>query len=47
MNNPWKDINLDDYEQHMSSENVQQLQTLNKLMKEQLSSYKVKSVMIL
>ena len=34
MKNPWLDIPLDDYEGHMSSADVGQLQTLNKLFKE-------------
>lgn len=45
--NPWKNINLNDYEKHMSLENVYQLQTLNQMMKEQLTQYNYKSIMIL
>lgn len=45
--NPWKDIPLDDYENHMSLDSVNQLQTLNMIMKEQFSSYPVSDVMIL
>lgn len=45
--NPWKDIPLDDYENHMSLDSVNQLQTLNLIMKEQFSSYPVCDVMIL
>ncbi|MCH4201175.1 MAG: methyltransferase domain-containing protein [Clostridium tyrobutyricum] len=37
MNNPWKEINLKIYEEHMSSEDVYQLQTLNEITKEQLN----------
>ncbi len=47
MDNPWVSIDLRDYENHMRSDTVMQLQTLNKMMKEQLNSYSVKSVMIL
>ena len=35
MSNPWEEISLDDYENHMSLDSVRQLQMLNKLMKEQ------------
>lgn len=47
MENPWKDIDLNDYENHMSLENVYQLQTLNQMMREQFSSYDAESTMIL
>lgn len=47
MNNPWEEIDLNDYEKHMSLDSVFQLQTLNKMMKQQFNSYAVKSVMIL
>lgn len=47
MSNPWENINLTDYENHMSLENVYQLQTMNQMMKEQFSSYDAKSVMVL
>lgn len=47
MKNPWIDIELDDYEKHMSLKNVFQLQTMNKIMKSQFYSYPVQSVMIL
>ena len=36
MNNPWEDIKLDDYENHMSLDSVKQLQTMDAIMKEQL-----------
>ena len=39
MNNPWEEIKLDDYEKHMSLDSVKQLQTMNKMMKEQLEDY--------
>ncbi|MBQ9886675.1 MAG: class I SAM-dependent methyltransferase [Lachnospiraceae bacterium] len=47
MDNPWKDISLDDYEKHMSLDSVKQLQTMNYMMKEQLEAYPVKTAMIL
>lgn len=47
MSNPWKDIDLNDYENHMSLDNVYQLQTMNEMMKDQFYSYDVDSVMIL
>lgn len=47
MNNPWKDINLSDYESHMALESVQQLQAMNQMMKGQLNKYDIQSVMIL
>lgn len=33
MNNPWKDISLSDYENHMAMDSVQQLQAMNQMMK--------------
>ena len=45
--NPWEGIELDDYEGHMSLENVAQLQTLNSMMREQLETFSCGSVMIL
>lgn len=47
MNNPWKDINLSDYESHMALDSVQQLQAMNQMMKEQLNQYDIQSAMIL
>ena len=47
MNNPWKDIDLNDYEEHMSLDSIQQLQVMNEMMKHQFYTYPVKSVMIL
>ena len=47
MSNPWKDIDLSDYENHMSLESVNQLQTMNSLMKKQFSDYPVKTCMVL
>lgn len=45
--NPWEDISLDDYEKHMSLDSVMQLQTMNRIMKEQFEAYDVHSVMVL
>lgn len=47
MNNPWKDINLSDYESHMALDSVQQLQAMNQMMKGQLNQYDIQSAMIL
>lgn len=47
MKNPWTEIKIDDYENHMSSDNVYQLQTMNSIMKKQFSDYQINSVMIL
>lgn len=47
MDNPWKEIDLAVYENHMSLDSVFQLQALNKMMKEQFYSYPVQSIMVL
>lgn len=47
MTNPWQEISLSDYENHMSLASVAQLQALNRLMRGQLSTYPVDSVLIL
>jgi hypothetical protein len=47
MSHPWKEISLNDYENHMRLENVYQLQTMNEMMKEQFCAYPAQSVMIL
>lgn len=47
MNNPWKEIDLNDYENHMSLENVYQLQAMNQIMKEQFYEYNIESMIIL
>lgn len=47
MKNPWQDIPLADYENHMKLDSVMQLQTMNKLMKGQFDAYPVSTVMIL
>ncbi|MCD8355533.1 MAG: threonine-phosphate decarboxylase CobD [Clostridia bacterium] len=46
-NNPWESIHLTDYENHMSLDNVYQLQAMNQMMKEQFYTHPVKSAMIL
>lgn len=47
MNNPWEEIDLTAYENHMSLDSVFQLQALNRMMKDQFYSYPVQSIMIL
>lgn len=47
MKNPWEEIALSDYENHMKLDSVFQLQAMNEMMKKQFSSYPVHSVMIL
>ena len=47
MKNPWKDIALSDYENHMKLSSVMQLQAMNEMMKNQFESYSILSVMIL
>lgn len=47
MKNPWEEVSLSDYENHMSLDSVMQLQTLNSMMKQQFESYPCKSIMIL
>lgn len=47
MANPWEEIPLSDYEQHMSLASVCQLQTMNRAIKKQLDAYPVTSAMIL
>ena len=47
MKNLWEEIELSDYENHMRSDSVMQLQTLNAMMKRQLNRYPVKTVMVL
>lgn len=37
MKNPWNEIDINDYEKHMSLENIHQLQTLNDIMKNQFT----------
>lgn len=47
MVNPWEEIALSDYENHMKLDSVMQLQNLNQMMKGQFSAYPVSSVIIL
>ena len=47
MSNPWEEIRLDDYEKHMSLDSVKQLQTMNRMMENQLDAYPVTTAMIL
>lgn len=47
MGNPWEEIDLNDYESHMSLDSVFQLQTMNQMMKKQFYDHPVRSVMIL
>ncbi len=46
MKNPWEDITLSDYENHMKLDSVRQLQAMNQMMKEQLQ-FPVSNVVIL
>lgn len=47
MANPWEEIELDVYESHMSLDSVRQLQTLDRMMRNQLEAYPVRTAMIL
>ena len=47
MANPWEEIPLSDYENHMRLDSVMQLQSMNQMMKGQFNAYPVCSVMIL
>jgi hypothetical protein len=47
MGNPWEEIRLDDYENHMSLGSVAQLQAMNSIMKDQFEDYPVMSAMVL
>lgn len=47
MKNPWEEITLSDYENHMSLDSVKQLQTMNSIMKEQFEAYDVDTAMVL
>lgn len=47
MENPWKEIRLSDYENHMKLDTVMQLQAMNEMMKKQFCRYPVKTIMIL
>lgn len=45
--NPWLDVQLSNYENHMRLESVHQLQALNLIMREQFASFDVLDIMIL
>lgn len=47
MANPWEEISLSDYENHMRSDSVMQLQAMNEMMKAQFYDYPVSDMMIL
>ncbi len=47
MDNPWMQIDLDDYEGHMQLDSVMQLQAMNELMCDQFARYAVTSAMVL
>lgn len=47
MKNPWEEISLADYENHMKLDSVMQLQALNEMMKAQFNDYPVSDIMIL
>lgn len=46
MKNPWEEIPLDDYENHMKLDSVMQLQAMNEMMKGQFDTYSISSVII-
>lgn len=47
MKNPWEEIPLSDYENHMKLSSVMQLQALDEMMKGQFAAYHISSIMIL
>lgn len=47
MRNPWEEIRLEDYENHMRLESVFQLQAMNAMMRAQFAAHPAKTVMIL
>lgn len=47
MSNPWEDISLSDYENHMSLDSVKQLQAMNSIMKDQFGAYPAHTAMVL
>jgi hypothetical protein len=47
MGNPWEEIPLQVYEEHMKSSEIFQLQTLNRIMKDQINGRPVKTLVIL
>lgn len=46
MKNPWEEIPLTDYENHMKLDSVMQLQSMNEMMKGQFDTYPISNVMI-
>ncbi len=44
--NPWEEISLSDYENHMSLDSVKQLQAMNVMMKKQFEVYPVDTAMV-
>lgn len=46
MKNPWEEIPLADYENHMKLDSVMQLQAMNEMMKGQFDTYDISSVII-
>lgn len=47
MKNPWEEISLTDYENHMKLNSVMQLQAMNEMMKDQFDAYPICSVIVL
>jgi len=47
MLNPWEEILLSDYENHMKLDSVMQIQNMNQMMKGQFEGYPVSSVVVL
>jgi len=47
MKNPWEEINLSDYENHMSLDSVKQLQAMNEIMKLQFDEADAEIAMVL
>ena len=47
MSNPWEEIKLCDYENHMQLDSVMQQQCLNEMMKKQFYQHSVKTIMVL
>jgi len=47
MKNPWEEINLSDYENHMKLNTVMQLQAMNDMMRRQFYQFPVKTIMVL
>lgn len=47
MSNPWENIHLDDYENHMKLDSVMQLQVMNEMMYDQFYRYPAKTMIIL